>query len=366
MRDDTDDCLALFLNDTPLLDLRAPVEFAAGAFPAARNLCLLDDEQRRLVGIRYKEAGQDAAIALGEALATPALREARLAAWTAFCREHPEGYLYCFRGGLRSHTTQAWLRAAGVDYPLVRGGYKAMRRFLVEALARTAEELPLLVLSGRTGSGKTQLLRRLPRHVDLEGLARHRGSAFGLMLEAQPAQIDWENAVSIALLKLQHAAAGQAVLLEDEGRLIGRIHVPPGLQQRLRQAPKLLLETPLEARCHLIREEYVDQQWPRYLECFGAAAHEQLRQHMLGKLGRIRKRLGDARHARVHALFEAGLAQAGRFDQEALHAGIRILLEEYYDPLYQYQLERSSGPILARGPAAELRDFVQQRMGLAA
>src|SRR5690606_21350444 len=139
------------------------------------NMPLLDDAQREQVGIRYKQQGPQAAIALGLELATPSLRAARLAQWREFYRQHPDGYLYCFRGGLRSQTTQQWLREAGIDYPRVLGGYKAMRGFLLGEFERSVRELPLLVLGGRTGSGKTAFLLQTPPFLDLEGLARHRG-----------------------------------------------------------------------------------------------------------------------------------------------------------------------------------------------
>ena len=105
--DDTRDYAGLFLGDIPLLDVRAPVEFAKGAFPTASNLPLLDDDERHRVGIRYKQQGQQAAIDLGNELVSGRKKSARLDAWREWHRAHPDGYLYCFRGGLRSRTTQA-------------------------------------------------------------------------------------------------------------------------------------------------------------------------------------------------------------------------------------------------------------------
>jgi tRNA 2-selenouridine synthase len=131
-RVDSSDYAGLFLADTPLLDTRAPLEFARGAFPAARNLPLMSDEERAAVGSCYKQRGQDAAIALGQELVSGVIRDARITAWREFARAHPEGYLYCFRGGLRSQIVQQWLRDSGIDYPRVSGGYKAMRRFLID------------------------------------------------------------------------------------------------------------------------------------------------------------------------------------------------------------------------------------------
>ncbi len=366
MRDDTGDYLALFLQDLPLLDVRAPVEFDAGAFPHAVNVPLLDDRQRELIGTRYKEAGQDAAIALGLELATPALRAQRIADWSAFCRAHPQGYLYCFRGGLRSHTTQAWLREAGLHYPLVRGGYKAMRGFLLEALQHNLQHTPLVLLGGATGCGKTTLLRQLPRHVDLEALARHRGSAFGHTLQPQPAQISWENAVSIALLKLvQGSDAHLPVLLEDESRLIGRICLPAFMQTSMQAAPLVLLQAPLQERITAICRDYVEQPWQHYQLQFGEQALPRFNEQVLRNLQRIHKRLGGERHARIEQLFRAGLAGLPQQDLAPFHAAIRVLLLEYYDPLYDYQLQRQQQRIVFRGEHAAVLDWLREHLAQA-
>lgn len=367
MRDDSADYLSLFLHDVPLLDVRAPVEFHAGAFPTATNVPLLDDRQRELIGTRYKEAGQDAAIALGLELATPELRAQRSADWTAFCRAHPDGYLYCFRGGLRSHTTQAWLREAGLHYPLVRGGYKAMRGFLLAALEHNLAHMPLLVLAGATGVGKTTVLQQVPRHVDLEARAHHRGSAFGHTLEPQPAQIDWENSVAIDLLKLaQGAAARLPVLLEDESRLIGQIHLPHFMQDCMRAAPRVVLEAPLDARITAISHDYIEQPWQQYLQAYGDAALQRFGESVLHNLQRIRKRLGDVRHAQVEQLFRAGLDALPRGQLDAFHAGIKILLQEYYDPLYDHQLQQHRQGIVFRGERAAVLEWLQHYMAHAA
>ena len=119
-----------------MMDMRAPAEFDHGAFPSALSLPLMTDEERAQVGICYKQQGQQAAIELGHQLVAGQTREQRLAQWREFAQANPAGYLYCFRGGLRSQTVQQWLHEAGIDYPLVLGGYKAMRRFLIDELAQ--------------------------------------------------------------------------------------------------------------------------------------------------------------------------------------------------------------------------------------
>ena len=129
-----------------------------------------------------------------------------------------------------------WLRDEGIDYPLVLGGYKAMRRFLLEELERSLARADIILVSGKTGTGKTRVISALERSVDLEGLARHRGSTFGQLPEPQPSQIDFENALSIALLKLL-AGEQTRVFVEDEGRMVGRLYLPKTLRARMAGSP---------------------------------------------------------------------------------------------------------------------------------
>ena len=112
----------IFLNDVPMMDVRAPVEFGQGAFPGVTNLPLMDDGERQQVGTCYKHKGQEAAIALGHQLVSGATKRQRIEAWAQFARAHPQGVLYCFRGGLRSQIVQQWLlNEVGIDYPRVVG-----------------------------------------------------------------------------------------------------------------------------------------------------------------------------------------------------------------------------------------------------
>lgn len=361
MADDTRDFAALFLNDTPLLDVRAPVEFAKGAFPTATNLPLLDDDQRHRIGIRYKEAGQEAAIELGNQLVSGALKRRRLDAWRRWREAHPDGYLYCFRGGLRSRTTQAWLDIEGLSVPLVVGGYKALRHFLLDTLDRRLASQPLWVLAGPTGSGKTRVIERLSRAVDLEGLARHRGSAFGRRPGGQPTQIDFENALSIALLKQAAVDAGP-VVMEDESKLIGRCCLPPRLQARLREAPRVVIEEPLEERVRVTLEDYVRAPLREYAAYYGAdQAFERLAADLQAAMDRIRRRLGGARHQQLRQALDEALAHQRRHGDGDAHQGwIRELLAGYYDPLYEYAMRtHRQGEVLFRGTREEVLAFLR-------
>lgn len=361
-RADTRDYSTLFLTATPLLDVRAPLEFAKGAFPGAVNQPLIDDEQRHRIGLRYKQAGQQAAIDLGNQLVAGELRAARLAGWQRWWRAHPDGYLYCFRGGLRSRTTQAWLREAGVQAPLVEGGYKAMRRFLLESLEQHLRTLPLMVLAGRTGCGKTRVIERLDNAVDLEGLAHHRGSAFGRRPAGQPTQINFENALAIALLRLA-ARAPAAVMVEDESKLIGRCYLPAALQERLARVPRVLIDEPLESRVRLTLEDYVIGPRDEYAAQYGEArAFDHLAQALRDALDRIRKRLGGARHQELRAQLESALEHQRNGGGAERHQGwIRELLRDYYDPMYDYMLKRQGGRIDFRGSREQVLRELRSR-----
>lgn len=353
-RQDTGDYRQIFLGDHPLMDVRAPVEFAQGAFPSARNLPLMNDTERHRIGIRYQEQGQDAAITLGHQLVCGETRAERLERWLAFTKAHPEGYLYCFRGGLRSRTTQQWLAEAGVHYPLVRGGYKALRRFLLDDFAARVDQLNLVLVSGRTGSGKTRLLPLLPNTVDLEGMAEHRGSSFGRTLTPQPSQIDFENRLYIALMKASQRPG--PLFLEDEGHLIGRCALPQALTARMKAAPLMVLEEPLATRVEIILQDYVIDMSRAYMARDGQEpGFVAFRAFLTGSLERVKKRLGGERYQRLAAIMDEALkAQWAHGDLDGHRLWIEQLLTHYYDPMYDYQLSRKVGPILARGDQQSL------------
>lgn len=332
-----------------MMDMRSPGEFAHGAFPAAHSLPLMSDEERAQVGLCYKERGQAAAIELGHRLVSGELRSARLANWKDFAAQYPQGFLYCFRGGLRSQTVQQWLRDEGIDYPLVIGGYKAMRRYLLDELQRSVEQAEIVLIAGKTGSGKTRVIEAIDDSIDLEGLACHRGSTFGQLLEPQPSQIDFENLISIALLKLLDKGVSR-IYLEDEGHLIGKLALPDVLRDKLRLAPMLVVDESLVSRVEVVLDDYVVDLGERYRRQFGDEGPERHRQKLQSDLQRIRKRLGGARYDLLSALMTRAFEEQWHRGEMAGHREwIAALLEKYYDPMYEYQLAQRSGRQLFQG-----------------
>ena len=236
-----------------------------------------------------------------------------------------------------------------MDYPLVLGGYKAMRRYLIEQLERSVAQAELILVGGKTGTGKTRVIQALPRSVDLEGLARHRGSTFGQLPDPQPSQIDFENALSIALLKLLDTADTR-IYLEDEGRLIGRLYLPEALRERMRLAPLVLVEESIDARIDVVVEDYVLDLGKRYRARHGDAGPRAHAQKLQDDLSRIRKRLGGERYQQVSGLMTGAFEQQWTSGDPAGHREwIARLLLEYYDPMYEYQLEQRRGEVLFRG-----------------
>ena len=357
------DLAGIFLQDVPLIDLRAPIEFKEGAFPTAVSLPLMTDEERAKVGTCFKQQGQAAAIALGHKLVGGAVRAERLEGWLAQLRQQPDALLYCFRGGLRSQTVQQWLHEAGVTRPRVAGGYKELRRFLIDTQDRAAAECHWTVLTGMTGSGKTHMLGQVAQAVDLEGHAHHRGSSFGQLPGGQPSNINFENNIAIELLKRRHRGE-HAFVVEDESRLIGRCALPHSLYEAMCQAPLVVVDVPQEERAEQIRVDYVQDLWQRYQEMYGAEEGWPLfAGYLTDALARLKKRLGDRDHRELDQLMQAALSeQAGSGHTELHLAWIRLLLTRYYDPMYLYQLNNKRERIRFRGDKqACLAFFAEQQ-----
>jgi tRNA 2-selenouridine synthase len=329
--------IELFLNETPLIDVRAPVEFAEGRIPFSVNLPIMNDQERVLVGTTYKEQGQSEAIKLGHQLVSGEVKENRVEAWKHFIQDNPRSQVFCFRGGLRSQTACQWLREIGIEKTPIVGGYKRLRQFFLSILEEAP--LPKLVrIGGPTGSAKTHFLKTLPNHIDLEELAHHRGSAFGSMGE-QPTQITFENELALHFLRLR----GKTVIVEDESATIGKITLPRRYFHEHRHSDLVILEVPFERRIQNIFTDYVS---PDSQEKFLLA------------LERIKKSLGGVNYQ----LIKEEMVRAFKSGNElSYHQDwIGLLLKYYYDPLYFKDIKRQPGKIVFQGNARDIENYLIQ------
>lgn len=340
-----------------VVDVRSPIEVGRGALPGAVSLPLMTDTERHLVGIRYKEAGQRAAIELGYELVGDSLAE-RTSAWReAIDGSQRPSAVMCWRGGLRSKLVVEFADRERAER--VAGGYKALRGHLMATLPTALANKRLLVLSGMTGAGKTRLLRRLQaaarvdaaalQVLDLEGLARHRGSAFGHVESPQPGQQTFENALAVELV----LDPAQRLVVEDESRYVGVRTVPDPLFAAMCSAHVVMLETSLAERGRAIYDEYV-----------AAPTADRGREAVAADLAdsslKLKRRLGAAGAqevaARIAALAESEAAWA---DPEA-HAGwIGALLEGHYDPLYRRSLVKLARPVAFAGNEEEVSGWLK-------
>lgn len=353
----TDDFRSIILKQTPLIDVRAPVEFAQGAFASASNLPLMNDEERQKVGLCYKQHGNAAAVKLGHQLVNESVREPRVQAWSKFMEQHPEAMLYCFRGGMRSKIAQQWLADSGREIVRLKGGYKAFRRYLIDYLQAfpsllIEHDIQPLILAGRTGSGKTLVIQQIKQAIDLEGIAHHRGSAFGRHATPQPTQINFENRLAMALMRFMENPARHLVI-EDEGRNIGSVSMSKPLFDALKSGQRIIVDTPLAERIQITFQEYVmeaQQEYPQIADWV---------EFMQAALNRIQKRLGGERYQRVLKQFQQACDLQTRTGETYGHeAWIKTLLTEYYDPMYDYQMQKHTHSICFKGSREVVVEFL--------
>ena len=355
------DFRSIVLNYTPLIDVRAPIEFEKGAFPHAVNLPLMSNEERHLVGIKYKQEGHEEAIKLGHTLVKNETKTSRVKSWIDFMNAHPDAMLYCFRGGERSKISQHWI--SETDHEIVRfqGGYKAFRTYLMEETEKSVTRFQPYIIGGRTGSGKTLLLNRLENAIDLEALANHRGSSFGRKVIDQPTQISFENALAYDLI--QKLDKGLTTLVfEDEGKYIGRLYIPKILAKYLSSAALIILETPTQDRIELTFDEYIVKAQESYKEMYTEDFLEQWSHSIHSAMSRIKRRLGAERYKVLCQIFDDAFnVQKKSASLEKYKEWISYLLVEYYDPMYDYQIEKNKEKIIFRGSAKEIEAFLKEK-----
>jgi len=313
------DAAARLASFDAVIDARSPAEYAEDRLPGAQNWPVLDDDERHAVGFDYKQVSAFDARKRGAAMVARRIAE-HIDTHLADKPRDWQPLIYCWRGGQRSGTLAWFLGQIGFRVAVLQGGYKAFRALVREQLATRPLDFDYTVVAGRTGSGKTRLLAALAEQgaqvLDLEALAKHRGSVLGgLPHEAQPTQRAFDTAVWHALQGFDPA---RPVFVESESRKIGQLQVPEALLDRMRRDSRVVMVTmPDAARIELLLDEY------------GFFA---------GQLERFCGHLDTLVDLRGKAVVEHWKAQA-RAGQWAEVFG--ALMREHYDPLYLRSMQRN-------------------------
>ena len=296
-----------------IIDVRTPAEYEQAHIPGAINIPLFSNEERKVIGTAYKQQSKEIAIKIGLDYFGPHMRpmveklDEIMEKHTGSDEKQPI-YIHCWRGGMRSAAV-AWLFSFyGYPVHVLNGGYKSYRQWTVTQFEK---DYKFSVVGGYTGSGKTEILKELASQnqpiIDLEGLAKHKGSAFGnLNREPQPSQEMFENILALELyIKQNHK---ESFWLEDESQRIGNINIPKIFWERMRTKPVYFLNIPFEARLTFIIKYYASFS----------------KESIADAIDRIKKRLGP---------LETKTALA--FLKEDNYKECFEILLQYYDKLYK-------------------------------
>ena len=322
----------------PVFDVRSPGEYKHAHIPGACSLPLFTDEERKVVGTTYKQQSREQAIKIGLDYFGPKMRK-MVEEVESICSSRNSHLttqdsriilVHCWRGGMRSGAISWLLDLYGFKVYTLIGGYKKFRNYVLDTF-----KLPfhLNILGGYTGSGKTELLKALKergeRVIDLEDIAKHKGSAFGSIgMPQQPGQEMFENILAQSLHevrgKLSEAgktpsdfmAHPSGIWLEDESQRIGHVNIPGDFWQNMRQSPLYFLDIPFEERLKHIVQEY------------GQLDPEKV----ADAIGRISQKLGNLNAKTAILLLKEGKITES-FD----------ILLNYYDKFYFKSLHNREG-----------------------
>jgi tRNA 2-selenouridine synthase len=314
-----------------IIDVRSPSEFAEDHLPGAINLPVLDDEERADIGTQYKQISNFDARKHGAALVAKNIARHI----DTVLEDRPASFrplIYCWRGGMRSESMALVLSSIGWKVTVLKGGYRTWRRSVVEALEHSIAPFPLVLLDGHTGSGKTAVLNLLAERgeqtVDLEGLAKHRGSVFGGFGHAdQPSQKRFDSGIWDVLRRFDHE---RPIYVEAESSLVGRRRVPNRLWAAMKAAPRIEIHAPPAARAEFLVRAYPDLLADR--------------DRLVAAIERLTPQHGKARIAEWR-----DQADAGDFTKLA-----ESLVTEHYDPAYQRSQARHGGSAAVSLAAVDL------------
>jgi tRNA 2-selenouridine synthase len=315
----------------PVIDVRSPAEYKHGHIPGAISLPLFTDEERAIVGKAYHLRGREDAVREGLTAVGPKMQD-----FVGQALQNAPGgnvLVYCWRGGMRSASIAFLLETAGMKARTLDKGYKAYRQHVLQHFNRTYR---FVVLGGMTGSGKTEMLQALKEEgeqvIDLEGIANHKGSAFGhLGMSEQPTTEHFENMLCETL---QGIDPSRPCWIEDESFKVGNVSLPMGLYRQIRTSTTMIIELPRPLRARRLIAEYPD-------------SVEELK----NAVELLYKRLGHKRKDEIlHKLENRELFEAA------------LLLLEYYDTLYQYGIDKRQEGTVTRLSSESPDPYANARM----
>jgi len=260
----------------PVLDVRSEGEFAEGHIRGASNIPILNNAERKAVGTDYKQKGREEAINTGFTLVEPRLKS--MMEETVKVAAGNDVLVHCWRGGLRSSYFCQFAAGEGIRSLALAGGYKTYRQ---RALVSFDAPLHLIVLGGLTGSGKSEILRALKvageQIIDLELIARHKGSVFGgLMMPPQPTTEQFQNELFEEILALDHT---KRIWVEDESIAVGKIFLPEAFWRRMTLAPVIEIQVDRPRRTERLVHEYGPARREDFLEAMTKIARKMGGQH---------------------------------------------------------------------------------------
>jgi len=245
----------------PVFDVRSEAEFSHAHIPGAFNLPLFNNEERAVVGTIYKQSSRELAIKKGLEYFGPKMKDMIVFVEKTMAKinfENKTVLVHCWRGGMRSAGVAWLLDLYGFKVFTLVGGYKAFRNWVLQQFE---QKIDFRILGGYTGSGKTIVLSALIEKeaavIDLEGLAGHKGSAFGnIGLPKQPSQEMFENKLAVAIESTKSTFPNQSIWLEDESQRIGTVNIPQPLWNHIRSCPVYFLDIPFDARLDYLVATY--------------------------------------------------------------------------------------------------------------
>lgn len=294
-------------GDYVFLDVRTPKEFEESTIPGSINVPLFSNEERAVVGKLYAHKGQETAFKKGLDFVSKNLPNL-LEAVSKY--KNKKLVVFCWRGGMRSKSLTGLLEGLGYDVRQLEGGHKAYRNYILKRFEDYELKPKLIILSGLTGAGKTEILRQFPNSLDLEDLAQHRSSILGSVGLKPRSQKMFD---ALIFKRLEELKGEKFILVENEAKKIGHVQMPDFLHKAIKKSIQVKIVRSLEERAKRLVEEY-----------------SPYKEELAEKIKLMRKSVGNDK--RISEWLK--MLEEDKFEELA-----ELILKEYYDPLYSHTVE---------------------------